>query len=206
MPVTFANLLTDYKASLNDAASVFTDAHDADFKRHLNAAARALALGKRPRTKVGELTLVADQQTYTTVPADLLLPKSALWGLSGEAPWNLPRGPLPTLTLATGDDDAPMLVLSPAPTACQIAAYGSTYRYWYFAAHTLTDAECTIAERDVNLVILRAQVEAMRELTFRNFIKPVTLRAGSGAAGSQPRNGQPAHLFEALLHEFNGAA
>lgn len=210
MGLTVTDLLPDYKASLNSARSVFgednTSEQTANLTRHLQAAARAIALGKRPRTRQGLLTLVADQPSYASVPDDLLLPKVALWGMANMArPWCNPPGALPILTLADGVDGAPQLMLTPAPSAEQIAVYGTEYRYYYFAAHQITDQvdTSTLQERDRALVILRAQVEAMRETAIRNAHKPVTLRDGGGGLG---RNTTPAALYEQLLAEYERAA
>jgi hypothetical protein len=172
--------------------------------RHLRTAAAAMSAAKRPRTCMASLTLVADQASYDAVPTDLLLPKVATWGVSTMQPWHLPPGPLPIITLAEFDG-VPMLVLNPPPSACQIAAFGSTYAYYYFGAHQITDdaGTSTVQERDRNLLILRAQVEAMRETSMRNAHKPVTLREGGGG---MTRNMTPSALYAQLLAEFNGAA
>lgn len=212
MGLTLASLLPDFRASLNDARKVFgedgTPEQEANLSRHLRAAAVALATGKRPRTRQGTIELVAGVARYTTgLPADLLIPKVGLWGSEYLAePWCGPRGPLPTLSLADADEDGlQALVLTPAPTAAQIAAYGSAYTFYYFASHQITDAEATstLQERDRALVILRAQVEAMRETAMRNAHKPVTLREGGGGVG---RNTTPAALYERLLAEYERAA
>ena len=204
MGIALSDLVTDYKASLLSAADVFTDPDD--FERHLRIAARALAVEKRPRQQVGALSLVADQSDYTDVPADFLATKVALWGSTNQPVWNLPRHGLPVLTSGTNEAGAPVLILTPAPSAEQIASYGSTYRYYYAALHVLSamPAESTITERDRDLLILRAQVEAMRELTFRNSTKPVSMRDASGGGG--PSNMQPAAIYERLLREWKEAA
>lgn len=208
MGLTLDSLLPDYTASLNDARLVFGEdaspEQAAALTRHLRTAAAALSAGKRPRTCMGSLTLVADQASYDAVPEDLLLPKVATWGVSTLMPWQLPPGPLPIITLAEFDG-VPMLVLNPAPSACQIAAFGSAYAYYYFGTHQITaDAgTSTVQEKDRNLLILRAQVEAMRETAMRNAHKPVTLR---DAGGGMTRNMTPAALYEKLLAEFNQAA
>lgn len=208
MGVALSVLVSELKESLHDAASVFDAAQDADFQRMLRVAARDLAATKRPRTLVGELSLVADQDTYTTVPADLLLPKVGIWGTGTlrSRPWDAPNEPLPTISLAELGG-APVLVLSPAPSSRQLCAFGSVYRYYYLAGHVLseTPSASTIQDRDVGLLILRAQAEAMRELAMRNYFKPVTLRSASPGV-SLSRNGEPATLYQAMLREFREAA
>jgi len=208
MGLTLASLLPDYTASLNDARLVFGEdaspEQTAALTRHLRAAAVALSAAKRPRTCMASVTLVADQASYADVPTDLLLPKVATWGVSTLQPWHLPPGPLPIITLAELDG-VPMLVLNPPPTACQITAFGSTYAYYYFGTHQITEdaGTSTLQEKDRNLLILRAQVEAMRETAMRNAHKPVTLRDGGGG---MTRNSTPAALYMQLLAEFNEAA
>jgi len=202
--IALSDLVADYKASLLSAAEAFTD--PTDFERHLRIAARAMAVEKRPRQQVGVLTLVADQTDYPDVPADFLAPKVALWGSSNAPVWDMPRQGLPVLTSGTDENGVAVLILTPAPTAEQIRAYGSTYRYYYAAAHVLSNvpSDSTITERDRDLLILRAQVEAMRELTFRATTKPVTLRDGSHGGG--PSNMQPAAIYERLLREWKEAS
>jgi hypothetical protein len=207
--LTLASLLPDYRASLNDARVIFGDdgggEQNENLARHLRVAASAMSLGKRPRTCSATLALVAGQVAYTAVPDDLLLPKVAMWGSEYfSEPWNAPRGPLPTLTLSEADG-VRVLNLTPPPSAAQIGAYGSTYGYYYFGAHQVTDdaATSTLQEKDRALIILRAQVEALRETAMRNAHKPVTLRDGGGGLG---RNTTPAAIYAALLDEYERAA
>lgn len=200
MGIALADLLSDYKASLHDAAAVFAD-DGSDLLRHLRTACREVGRHKRPRTLTSEVTLVADQVEYTGVPDDLLLPKISQWGHVNVKPWLAVRDPLPVIGLLDGSTRK--LLLRPPPTAAQIGAYGATYVYYYLAAHTLdVDAgTTTVAEQDRDLVILRAQAEAMRELAMRDAGKPVSLRGGS-PSGSSPKIGTAAALYQSLLAEF----
>ena len=138
MPGTMSqgDLVADLKAYLNDAASKFTAASDADFIRHLDVAASDMGR-VRKRTRIGTLTLVAGQMTYPA-PTDIRQPKFPLWGqneLRERKPWlsNWP-GKLPRLSLIDGDG-GDELALDPAPTAQQISDLGSEYKYYYFADH-----------------------------------------------------------------------
>lgn len=201
-----SDLVADFKASLNDAANVFTAASDADFKRHLAAAALAFC-SKRPRTLVGTLTLIAEQAQYDA-PAGLHAPKSHLWGIAPRMkaqPWEKTwTGRLPDLRVVEGATPAARkLQLDPPPTAHQIAVLGAEFRFYYFATHTIAAdaANTSIAAGDRGLLILRAQAEAMRELAQRNVQRPVVVRDGFG---SQTRNGTPGHLYEKFLEEFRG--
>lgn len=204
MPGTMskADLITDLKASLLDAATVFKAPADADFVRHLEHA--ALDLGrKRPRTLVGEVTLVADTPNYP-VPADLLQIKLPLWGSAERRqrnPWardwpgQLPRATV--VNVAGGQE----LWLDPAPTTAQIAQLGTAYKFFYFAGHQIADAanDTTVQPVDRGLLLLRAQAEAMKELAARNMHKPVQLRDGMSGT---PRNATPAALYAQLMEEF----
>jgi hypothetical protein len=216
MPLTLASLLPDYKASLHDAASVFVGTPagadpqtqpadpDADFKRHLLIAVRAIGVdGKRSCTKLGELALQAGVAVYADVPADILAPKASDWGIGVVPVWQQPCGALPVARLTVDATDTPVLVLSPPPSAAQIAAFGATWRYYYLATPVLTDAGSTLKEGDRDLIILRAMVEATRELVNRNLHKPVQLSPGSG---SYPSNQTPASWHQALLAEYRAAA
>jgi hypothetical protein len=200
-----ADLVADLKASLQDAASVFTAASDADFKRHLAAAALDFAR-PRPRTVLGSLTLTADEAAYA-LPNDFHAFKCDLWGLAPKArpqPWEKGwPGPLPRAAVAESGG-AKKLTLAPPPTAAQISVLGAEYRFYYYAKHAIgaDAANTTIAAGDRGLLLLRAQAEAMRELAMRNIHKPVQLR--DGLTGT-PRNALPSHLYEKFIEEFERA-
>lgn len=207
VPFTTEELLEQHLAGLLDAARLFgvDAALTAAALRHLRVAARALSVAKRPRTLIASLALVADQALYDA-PADLVAVKVSDWGTASQhrAPWDMPRGPLPAVRRVEAGDVV-KVQLSPSPSAAQIAAFGSTYNLFYQAAHLLPDAgDTTITAREVDLLLLRAKAEAMRELAIRDHSKPVSMRGGDGAM-SQPRNGTPAALYEAFLREFNEA-
>jgi hypothetical protein len=198
-----ADLVADLKAGLLDSADVFTAAADADFIRHLGAAALALAR-PRPRTLLGELTLVADQPGYAA-PSDFHAFKTGLWGSTTARPWEKSwPGRIP-VARAVEVDGAIEIHLDPAPTSAQIALLGSAYKFYYFAKHSIstTAASTTVRPGDRGLLLLRAQAEAMKEMALRNIKKPVQLRDGLASA---PRNGTPAALFESLLALFDKEA
>lgn len=207
MPGTMseADLVADLKASLQDAASVFVAVSDADFKRHLGAAALDFAR-VRPRTLLGSLTLTADLAEYAT-PADFHAFKCDLWGVAPTArpqPWEKSwPGVLPRVVVAESGG-ARKLVLAPAPSANQIAVLGTEYRYYYYARHEIgaQASGTTIAAGDRGLLLLRGQAEAMRELAMRNMHKPVQMRDGLTGA---PRNATPSYLFEAFMTQFQEA-
>lgn len=206
MPGTMssADLVADLKASLHDAANVFTAANDADFVRMLAVAANGMG-GKRPLLKSGSLTLVSGTASYAA-PGDLIAFSRESWSPGAmPQPWEATYcGPLPRIGVI-GPPAARFITFSPAPTAAQIAVLGSAFGYVYQAAHAIdaAAANTTIAAADRGLLLLRAQAEAVREMALRNLSKPMTLREG---AGGTPRNGTPSYLFETLLREFQEAA
>lgn len=200
-----ADLVADLKASLHDAASVFTAAADADFTRLLNLAASALGF-KRPRRLQGSLTLVADTPDYAA-PAGMLYLIADQWGTPSlvPPPWEPTYpGALPRVSLIELAG-VQTLLFSPPPNAQHIAALGATYKFMYRAAHSIsaTAASTTIQPDDRGLLLLRAQVEALREISIRNSAKPVALRDGLSGV---PKNGTASYLYEALLREYEEAA
>jgi len=198
-----ADVMADLQRSLHDAASVFNAADSADWLRLLAVALTAMQ-AKRPRTLLGTLSLVADEPLYTVAATDFAAYKTHIWGGRPPKPWaDCHPGALPRVS-ATQDGAAWRLVFDPAPTWAHINAYGSTFRYWYFGRHSLgaDAADSTLAEADRPLLLLRAQAEALRELTMRNINKPVQVR--DGLSGT-PRNSTPAALYRELLAEWEAA-
>jgi hypothetical protein len=204
MPGTMseADLVDDLKASLFDTASVFESEADADFKRFLAQALPDMGV-KRPITRLGTLTLVADQSRFEVGEEDFAQLKTDLW----REPARLPKpwdpnhpGALPRVS-AQRDGGSWWICLEPAPTALHLAALGDTFKFYYFATHAIAEeaADTTISEQDRGLLLLRAQAEAMLALALRHAGKPVQLRDGlSGVA----RNSTPAALHEQLLKRF----
>jgi len=197
------DLVEDLKRSLHDAATVFDAADDADFKRFLATACNALQ-PKRPRTLLGTIILQAEVIEYPLALADFATYKTHIWGSRSIKPWDpCYPGALPRVTAATSGTTH-SLVFDPAPTRAHINAFGSTFRFWYFAQHSVGAAaeDSTVATVDRPLLLLRAQAEAMRELSMRNINKPVQMRDGYSGT---PRNSTPAALYAALLAEFEAA-
>lgn len=191
-----ADLVADLKASLLDAAKVFTAADDADYVRHLGAAAAALT-PKRPRTLASTITLVAYQPTYPG-PTDMWRYKSTTWGAVRPQPWEASwPGRLP----AVSDVDGALWFL-PAPSPKHIAALGASFSFFYYARHSVgvEAADTTIATGDRGLLLLRAQAEAMRELAMRDSVRPVNAQS---AFSGLPKTGTPAALAQWFLDEFD---
>jgi len=197
------DLIADLQRSLHDAASVFNAAADADWKRLLAIALTAMQ-GKRPRTLLGQVTLSADEPLYAVPGSDFAAYKTHVWGGRPPKPWTEAYpGALPRVA-AVQNGSAWQLVFDPAPTWAHINAYGSDFKFWYFGKHTVgaTAGDSTLADADRPLLLLRAQAEAMRELTMRNINKPTQLR--DGLSGT-PRNSTPAALYRELLAEWEDA-
>ncbi len=196
-----------HKRSLLDAASFFDAPADADFIRHLRIAGRALAVdNKRPRTLADSITLSAGVPQYPA-PDNLVQVKTSGWGVAETqaAPWNVPRTPLPILRLLYDDAGNRLVSLSPAPTADQLAAFGASYPYYYTGAHDLPDnGDSSVTDDELDLLLLRAKVEALRELSIRNHSKPVTMHGGSGEGIA--RNQTAASLYAAFLQEYQAAS
>ncbi|MGC8165252.1 hypothetical protein ACP3WT_27055, partial [Salmonella enterica] len=60
-------------------------------------------------------------------------------------------------------------------------------------------SKTTISPGDRDLLILRAQAEAMREMVMRNIKKPVQQRDGLNSA---PKNMTPSAFYDKLMEEW----
>ncbi|WP_025918209.1 hypothetical protein [Herminiimonas sp. CN] len=195
-----ADLAADLAASLHDAAESFVDA--GDMARLLDVAALDFSR-HRPRTLLGTLTAEVGRMDYPA-PANLYLFKSSLWGIAPVArakPWERQwPGPMPDVHVADGVSGRE-LHLTPAPTQLQLMTLGSEFRYYYFGQQVIGDttAETTLPAGDRFLLLLRAQAEAMREMSMRNIKKPVQMRDGLHSA---PRNMTPAALHVEMMREW----
>jgi hypothetical protein len=203
--MTEADLVDDLKRSLHDAGSsaVFNGAGQSDWKRLLRVALVAMQT-KRPRTLLGQITLVADEPRYPLNLANFAQYKTYIWGARQLQPWDpCYPGALPRVH-ALQEGALWSLAFDPQPSQAHINAYGSTFKFWYFATHSLGELpeDSTLSEADRPLLLLRAQAEALRELTMHNVNKPVQLKDGLTGA---PRNSTPAALYQALLQEWEAA-
>lgn len=205
MALLLSSVVAAFKASLGDAAAQFRVAADADFVRMLQVALPDMQ-AKRPVTRPGEVALFAYQPSYLLAYADFAAFKTHLWAEPSQTPkpWDACwPGAVPRVAAQCDGTDW-YLELNPAPTPRQLAVWGSTLKFWYFARHVLSDTagESTVNDNDLGLLLLRAQAEAMRELAIRNVVKMTQMRDGYSGT---PRNGTPTALFEALMTEFKEA-
>jgi hypothetical protein len=197
-----ADLVADLRVSLQDTAEVFQAEGPAGeaFQRFLQIAVLDLPR-VAPNRKTGTLDLVADQETYPA-PEDLVEVAAMSWGIGPlRQPWDSGfPAQLPRLVYVRAEQ---LLQLLPPPDAAALALLGTTLRYTYYAGYAIgvAAADTTVKPAQRGLLLLRAQAEAIKELAMRNIKKPVSLRDG---VTSGPRNGTPAALWQALMHEFDG--
>ncbi|MDP2369330.1 hypothetical protein [Rhodoferax sp.] len=202
-----ADLTASLKESLHDAASVFAGEAgpdvDAAFDRFLLQALPDMGI-KRPATRLGTVELTANIPRVAVGGSNpgFSAFKTYLWGDDCLIPvWDPTHpGSRPRVS-ASFSEQQWWLVFDPAPTIKQIAAYGTRFDFWYYAAHAIgaLAADTTVNAQDRGLLLLRAQVEAMRELSIRNASKPVAMRDGFSG---QPRNSTAAALYTELLKQF----
>jgi hypothetical protein len=215
--MTLASLVAELKATLHDSAAVFKAADDADFVRFLQRALPDMQ-HKRPLTKLGRLDLEADVASFTVLETDFAALKTDLWRNPARLPkpWepNYP-GALPRIDAAREEVGVSTwdtyynevrqgrwrIHFDPPPSPALLACLGRQFQFWYFARHEIGEHESgtSIAPTDRGLLLMRAQVEALKELTLRNLTKPVQLR--DGLSGT-PRNSTPAALHTELLRLF----
>lgn len=197
-----ADLIADLKRSLHDSAAVFDAAADADFVRFLNQALPDMGW-KRPVTRLGQVTVSEGAASYSLAAyTDFYNYKTYLWDAQvPRQPWEPGyAGALPRVSCYK-DGTGAYLAFDPAPSAAHIALRGSAFKFYYFAKHVIGAAavDTTVVPVDRGLLLLRAQAEALLELTLRNMAKPVQLR--DGLSGT-PRNSTPRALYEALIAAF----
>ncbi|MGI9278193.1 MAG: hypothetical protein ACR2PX_00975 [Endozoicomonas sp.] len=199
--MSLAALKKDLILSLTDSAEYLDDQLD----QLLNIAAIELARFKR-RPRNVRLMLQADESVYDA-PADLVEFKAHAWGRkqrSMSQPWE-PGYPRMLPTVSVTDGNPKQLHLSFAPTAQLIAQLGSVFSFTYYARHTLGDTseDTTVHPSDRDLLLLRAQAEAMKVLSIRYADKTISSKQMiSGAA----RIGTPAALYKEFLSEFERRA
>lgn len=207
MTATRAAVIQQLADSLLDAKTIFgadATAQNVAFGRHVDTAVADMNR-VLPRVLRGQLTLQAGTTDYDA-PADALRVHEveAVALANCIDPWDLVQPlqiPIPKLYR---EDSTPKWVFWPAPSAGYIGLIGSTYRYSYIARHVLPDTgTSSIFDELVPLVVVRAQVEALRELAIRNAHKPMQTRDG---LYNQTRNGTPAALADLCMKMFETQA
>lgn len=119
----------------------------------------------RPRRRRTSLVLQAGIGAYGNAAADFMSIFFVDWGRDAGNPrfWERERtraiGQVPNVWKI--DEQ---LYVHPAPTAEQIAAYGSAFPFFYNAAHVVTDATSTIPAADDPLVVLLSVSRCCKEI------------------------------------------
>lgn len=198
--MSMPDLVETLKASLMDAVDVLASSGDTSLEDILRAAADDFRRVK-PNIQFAEVTLVAGQRSYD-LPANMGEFKYDTWGQGRKQPWESGyAGRLPRVSVAMVGATR-NVVLDPAPTQAHIDDAGATLPYWYTIPHAIHEsdpAQTTIPLVHRGLLILRAQMEAMRLLAIRNLTKPMQMIDGHSNA---PRNGTASFLFDVLSKEF----
>ncbi len=197
-----ARLSEDLESSLMDMASIF----DGNLFLLLSNALLDFSRVRR-RTLAGKVALIAGQVVYDC-PADFISFGVSYWGASQRQsikPWE-PGYPQRTPRARVMDsDNGKQLLFDAPPSAGQIASLGAEYAFTYYASHVISEDgdKTTVSVSDRDLLLLRAQAEAMRFMANRNIKKPVASRE---AISGQTRNGTPAALYDFYLKQFNEMA
>ena len=197
--------LTALKKDLIDSLTEASELIDNQVDHLLSVAAVELARVKR-FTLCGHVMLQSGIAVYNA-PADMIDFKVHIWGRYQRQMYNLwdPRYPrtLPTVTITQGTPK--QIHLSFPPDGHLISLLGSQFSFYYYASHTLSDepGETTVPIFERDLLLLRAQAEAMKILSIRYADKTVSSKhVISGAA----KIGTPAALYKTFLCEFERRA
>jgi len=209
MGLVRATVLASLDASLLDAASVFgepnTEERTAALSRHLDEAVRDFDR-VLPLVVDDALTLMSDVRNYVADPrARSFVDTPLIYENSARDltdPYRVEVVPTPTLRVLSG---MKTWAFTPTPTASILFRLGSDYRFSFKKAHLLSDTEAdsTVFEEDLPLLITRAQIAALKEISIRNLHKPVVLR---DTMFSQTRNGTPAGLADVLMGQWEQQA
>jgi hypothetical protein len=204
--ITRAALVVSLQASLHDAAHPFGE-DGAVYDRCITVALQAFTR-LRPRREQLEVAWSFGSAGHD-VPADTLAVALVQWSEADVARWrsggNLaPPAPLQA-SISQGATGPKLRLAAPlhgrAPSAGTVCV--TLHRPHVLRADDAdTDTHTTIPDTDFDLLHLRAQAEALRELANRGVTKPVALRDGQSQG---PRNGTPAALYERALHEWREA-
>lgn len=204
MGLQLSQVRTKFAASLLDAVKLFGETAEQQapiLDAQLQTACRSLSR-VLPRVVEASLALEAGQAGYTA-PADAIdfVSSRAVDRNAEREPFDplwMAQIPVPTLSLA---GSTRRWLFRPVPCSRFLGIFGSAYAYEYAASHLLSDtpAETTLPDEFEPLLILRAQVEAMRALAIRNAHKPVAMR---DAVYSQTKNGTPAALADLFMKLF----
>jgi hypothetical protein len=182
----------------------------------LEAALKAAVLDyskARPQTCFDTLALVAGVAEYDK-PAGFIEFRSTSYGRPGRpvAPWDRP---LASRDMGLSGGYVPLgqgfiprvprviqmsakLRLEPAPDTGLIAAFGSSFPYYYSALHVIDADGSTVNPSDDDLIILRAEAELMLMIAENRADKP-SFRDGYNQASNSTYGG----LYAAMIKKFD---
>lgn len=183
-----ATLTTHLKTSLGDSDESFQD----DLLRLLTVALDDYSRYK-PLTLNASCRISPGKQTYD-VPPDFLSFKHTFWGQSTTPLWSNKPQPLGR-PLSTPQG----LQFQQPITPAHIQHYGANYAYLYFAKHKILDNGDLTLRADHDLLVMRAQAQAMLELALHNADKQA---AAHQHIGNQSSNSKPMHIHDMLMATF----
>lgn len=150
----------------------------------------------RPRTCTDTLALVDGTPEYPK-PDGFISLKSTNYGRPPVpvAPWDRVLTYRPEVPRVIPMDTT--LRLEPAPSADLLSACGSSFTYYYSAAHVVDDKGSTINPADDDLIIMRAEAELMKMIAEERANKP-SYKDGFNQASNSTYGG----LYSALIKDF----
>ena len=193
------DLLKAYSDSLLDSQRAFKAD---DFGRHMDTALRDLAQVS-PRNVLAQLN-VLPMQRECECPPDLIRVIATHYGRAEKMqrqPWDVayPAHRLPDVMVRYRADGSRYLQVSPPPSYEMMTQLGAVVEYEYSAKHILTDEHNSLTPVLEQLLVLRAQAEAMRELAMRNSTQPTQIK---DSLTNTPANGTPSYLYTLLMNDF----
>jgi len=189
-----SDLVTELQTALMDSAERFEGKLDTIITAALRDFSR-----RKPLTLQAEITLQPGVDVYDA-PADLIDVKTHSWGsMQRKLPFWDPAYPRQLPRLLVLDGEPLQLQLSTAPTGNQIANLGNRFRFTYYAERAVTEGWVPVRGSDIDILLVRAQAEAMRWLANQHVDRAVSTR---DVVGSTPRNGTPAALCELYTKQF----
>jgi|GEM_PF-2076980 len=197
--MNLTDLATALKNSLHASARLIEGSNTSyDWSSFISLAVQHFSQYK-PRTLVGSVTLVPGQTEYD-FPADFVEFKYSLWGQEALAklkPWECGY-PTKMPRASTLHGTPSKLSLSFPPSGEMINALGSIYSFYYYAEHQVDAESSTIPGQYEKDLLLAAQAEVMKQISFDKVGKVTAKDPYSGMA----RTAHPSALYELLMKQF----
>jgi len=187
--MNLAALQTQLTKSLGDSAESF----QGEQIRLINIALTDYSR-YRPLTLAASVRLQAGKQRYP-VPENFIGFKHSLWGKSALPLWSTGR----PHNIPRPQSLSDALQFQQPITPAHIQHYGANYAYLYFAKHQILDNGDLTLSGDHDLLVMRAQAQAMLELALHNADKQP---AAHQHIGNQSSNSKPMHIHDTLMAAF----